>query len=204
MNYIDVALIVIIVVIGFRGFATGFIAELCSLIGILLGVYLASIFAKPVGDAFEKIYNFNSPTIHLVLGFVLVLGICWIVFLAISLLLSKRFQFGGLEFINKALGFVFSSVKVFFIFSFIAYVLSHINFLKENFVATAEQKSQMYVNMIKVARGFMDFSIINKTRENIQNSIENPDQSKSIQDAPKQLKSDAKDVLDSASDSLAK
>ena len=55
MNYIDVALIVIIVVIGFRGFATGFIAELCSLIGILLGVYLASIFAKPVGDAFEKI-----------------------------------------------------------------------------------------------------------------------------------------------------
>ncbi|OBV29813.1 hypothetical protein BKN38_04540 [Helicobacter sp. CLO-3] len=193
MNYIDVALIVLIVVIGFRGFASGFVAEFCSLAGILLGVYLGSVFAVPFGSALKSIYDFNSYTIHTALGFIIVLLVCWLIFVLIGIILAKKLQFSGLDFINKALGFVFSSIKVFFVFSFIAYAISHINFVKENFAKKAQENSQMYVNMIKVADSIMRFPVVDETLQNLGDITEGKTTAKSIQEGLEQVKKTTQD-----------
>jgi len=156
MNYIDVGLIVLIVVIGFRGFATGFIAEVCSFAGIVAGVYLGSLYAESMGgmlaSTFNGIYTIDSPTARYWIGFVMVLLLCWILGLALSLILMRRFSFGALDFINRGLGFIFSSIKVFFMLSFIVYGVSQLEFVKQNFVKIAKEKSDMYETMIKWAQ----------------------------------------------------
>ncbi len=167
MNYIDVALIVIIVVIGFRGFASGFVAEFCSLVSVLLGVYLGSVFASPVGNVLKNVYDFGSSTIHTTLGFIIVLLVCWALFVLIGIVLASKLVFLRLDFLNKGLGFVFASVKVFFIFSFIAYAVSQISFIRENFVQSARANSQMYVNMINIAQKIMKLSVVDGTLQNL-------------------------------------
>ncbi|MDL0079549.1 CvpA family protein [Helicobacter zhangjianzhongii] len=167
MNYIDVALIVIIVVIGFRGFASGFVAEFCSLVGVLLGVYLGSVFASPVGNVLKNVYDFGSSTIHTTLGFIIVLLVCWALFVLIGIVLASKLVFLRLDFLNKGLGFIFASVKVFFIFSFIAYAVSQISFIRENFVQSARANSQMYVNMINIAQKIMKLSVVDGTLQNL-------------------------------------
>lgn len=188
MNYIDVALIVIVVVIGFRGFASGFVAEFCSLAGILLGVFLASIFAYSVGNGLKNVYDFGSDTIHITLGFVIVLLVCWAFFVLIGVVLAKKIEFLRLEFINKGLGFVLASVKVFFIFSFIAYAVSQITFIKENFAQTAKEKSQMYVNMINIAQKIMRFPAVKATMENIENFADGKGGAASVGEAAQEVK----------------
>lgn len=181
MNYIDVALIVIIVVIGFRGFASGFVSEFCSLVGVLLGVYLGSVFAVPAGELLRSVYDFGSDTIHVTLGFLVVLLLCWAIFVLLGLLLASKVGFLRLEFLNKGLGFVFASVKVFFIFSFIAYAVSQINFIQQNFVQSAREKSQMYVNMISVAEKIMQLPVVASTTKNLGDITEGEAGDKSFQ-----------------------
>lgn len=192
MNYIDVALIVIIVVIGFRGFAAGFIAEFSSLVGILLGVYLGALFAYPIGEALKGIYNFNSVTIHLALGFLITLLVCWCFFVLIGIVLGRKVHFlGALDFLDKSLGFVFSSIKTFFIFSFIAYGISHINFLQDNFIKAAQEKSQMYVNMIKVAQKIVHLPAVDEISQNLSNIKDGKPNVKTMQEGVEKLKNDA-------------
>ncbi|MGX3044606.1 CvpA family protein [Helicobacter sp. T3_23-1056] len=157
MNYIDAVLLVVIVIFGFRGFANGFIAEVCSLVGILIGVYLGSMFAVPVGEVLTQIHDFHSKSLHTMLGFLCVLGISWIFFMLISYVLSKQFTFLGLGFVNKSLGFVFACVKIFFVFSICAYALSKVHFIEENVGKIAREQSQIYVNMLKVAQFIIHF-----------------------------------------------
>lgn len=188
MNYIDVALIVIIVVIGFRGFASGFVSEFCSLAGILLGVFLGSIFAYPVGNALKSAYDFGSLTIHMTLGFIIVLLVCWAFFVLLGVLLAKKVEFLRLEFVNKGLGFVLASVKVFFIFSFIAYAISQLAFIKENFAKTAAEKSQMYVNMITIADKIMRFKPVEETMGNLKDMSEGKPGAASMEQGVKEAK----------------
>lgn len=157
MNYVDAGLIIVIVVFGFRGFASGFIKEVCSLIGIAVGVYLGSMFAVPVGEVLTQIHDFQSKSIHNMLGFLTVLGISWLFFMLLAYALTRQFTFLGLEFINKALGFVFACCKIFFIFSIFAYALSQISFIEENVGKIAREKSQIYVNMLKMAQFVIQF-----------------------------------------------
>ncbi len=174
MNYIDVALIVIIVVIGFRGFATGFVSEASSFVGVVLGVFLASMFGVHMGKAVQSLYDFNSPTIHYVFGFITILLLCMFIFWTIGFVISKKLQLTGLNFLNKGLGFVFASIKVFFVFSFIVYAISQISFLNTTFKPFAEKHSQMYVSMMKVAGVFIKLPVVNQTIENLQNATTNP------------------------------
>ncbi|WP_317372211.1 CvpA family protein [Helicobacter canis] len=188
MNYIDVALIVIIVVIGFRGFASGFVAEFCSLVGVLLGVYLGSVFASPMGNALKNVYDFGSATIHTTLGFIIVLLVCWALFVLLGVVLASKLVFLRLDFLNKGLGFVFASVKVFFIFSFIAYAVSQINFIRENFAQSAREKSQMYVNMINVAQKIMHLPVVDGALQNLSDISQGKSSAESFAQGVEELK----------------
>ena len=167
MNYVDAGLIIVVVVFGFRGFANGFIREVCSLIGILIGVYLGSMFAVPVGEVLTQIHDFNSKPIHTALGFLVVLCVSWIFFMLVAYALSRTFTFLGLEFVNKALGFVFCSLKTFFIFSIIAYALSQVKFIEENVGKIARENSQIYLKMLKAAEFVVHFPIADSTKQNL-------------------------------------
>lgn len=182
MNYIDAGLIVVIVVFGFRGFANGFIREVCSLLGILIGVYLGSMFAIPVGEVLTQIHDFNSKTIHTVLGFFVVLGVSWIFFMLVAYALSRTFTFMGLDFVNKTLGFVFCSVKTFFIFSIIAYCLSQVKFIEENVGKVARENSQIYLKMLKAAEFVIHFPIVDSAKQNL------PQVPESLQNVQKSIK----------------
>lgn len=144
MGYIDLILIVIIVVIGLRGFYNGLVNELAGVIGIVFGVFLASRFSERMGEWFSgSVYNFNSPSVSALIGFVIILAVVWIICLIIGVLISKMIKISDFVIIDKTLGFIFSCCKIFLIIGFILYVASYPVFMK-NFVTYMNTHSKIY------------------------------------------------------------
>ncbi|WP_163533304.1 CvpA family protein [Helicobacter suis] len=149
--YIDIALAVLIVGVGLRGFYNGFIDEVSGLLGIVLGVYLASRWAERVGSLFSShVYAFHDPSMSSLVGFVLVLACVWIAFLVTGVIVSKAIVLSNLGIIDRILGFLFGCTKIFLILAFLLYTISRLSFMKSLDVYL-HAHSQIYPYMYTIA-----------------------------------------------------
>ena len=200
MNWIDIVLLVIILLIGFKGFFDGLIHEVSSLVGIVVGIFFASRLALDMGLLFSKyIYPITTPSLCIILGFIIILVCFWVAFLILGVIFSKISKISGLGILDKILGYLFSCVKVFCIFSFIFFALMQINFIREiDFIKTLPQKSKVYAAMIDTANIIIKFAnseeiakkihsankavdqIVEKTQENISSPIDALQKNKTI------------------------
>jgi len=134
MSIFDAIIIIIIMILGIKGFFNGFIKEIAGFIGIVGGLYLASIFYHQVGvfinDNLMVIKNHSA--IDLV-GFVEVFFGFWVVCLFIGFLLSKILKIAALGIFDRLLGLIFSAGKFFIIVSVILTLLYQVEFFKEKF-----------------------------------------------------------------------
>ncbi len=170
MGYIDITILVIILLIGLKGFFDGFIKEFSTLIGIIVGIFFASRLASEMAIFFNHyIYQINSPSMALILGFIIVLAFFWIGFLIIGYILSKFLHFAGLGILDRILGYVFSCIKVFCIFAFIIYGLHQINFIKEiDFVKKLPMQSKVYEAMLETAKIIVNFDSLETMEQKMQ------------------------------------
>lgn len=151
MGYIDLILIIIIVVIGLRGFYNGFVNEISGVLGIALGVFFASRFAQAMGEwVTSSVYDFKTPSIATLIGFVIILAVIWVAFLIVGVILSKFIKITDFSIIDKTLGFIFSCCKIFLIIGFILYASSIPKWM-QNFNAYLEKNSKIYPMMYKVS-----------------------------------------------------
>ncbi len=131
LNQLDLIIGSIVILIGIKGFMNGFFKEIFGLIGIVLGIFLASrlstVMASFIGDYLLHIENKALLTLG---GFFVVLALVWIGTLSVGTLLSKLTNASGLGIVNNILGFIAGGGKYFIIFAIIITALSNISLLK--------------------------------------------------------------------------
>jgi membrane protein required for colicin V production len=134
MNYFDLAVGSIILLLGLKGLLNGFSKEVFGMVGIVGGVYVASHIGGFIGKFLsENLFHFETATAINLVGFVFALGIFWLLMVALGAGFKKLSSLSGLGPLDRVLGFLVGSSKFFFIISIIVYALFSVTAIKENF-----------------------------------------------------------------------
>ena len=170
MGYIDITILGIVLLVSFKGFYDGFVQEVSTLIGIVVGIFFASRLSGEMAVLFNQyIYNLNSPSVSLILGFIIVLAVFWVGFMLIGMAVSRFVKLTGLGILDRILGYVFSCVKVFCVFAFIIYGLNQIKFIQEiEFMKQLPKNSKVYDAMLDTAKVIVNFDSIDEVDSRIQ------------------------------------
>lgn len=134
MNYFDVAVGSIVLLLGLKGLMNGFSKELFGLIGIVGGLFVASHIGGPIGKFLnESVLHFQTAAAVNLVGFVFTVGIFWLLMVALGAGFKRLSTLSGLGVLDQILGFFVGASKFFFIASVIVYALFSVTAIKENF-----------------------------------------------------------------------
>ena len=132
LNRLDLIIGSIVILVGIRGFVSGFFKEIFGLMGLVLGIFLASRLSTAMAAFIsDYIIHIENKTLLTLGGFFAVLAIVWIGALSIGTLLSKLINASGLGIINNLLGFIAGGGKYFIIFAIVIAIFSNIALLKD-------------------------------------------------------------------------
>jgi len=134
LNYFDVAVGSIVLLLGLKGLLNGFSKEVFGLIGIVGGIFVASHIGGIIGKFLsDNLFHFETSTAVNLVGFIFALGIFWLLMVALGAGFKKLSTLSGLGALDRGLGFVVGSSKFFFILSVIVYALFSVTAIEENF-----------------------------------------------------------------------
>jgi membrane protein required for colicin V production len=134
LNYFDVAVGSVVLLLGLKGLLNGFSKEVFGLAGIVGGVYVASHVGGIIGKFLSDVlFHFESPTATNMVGFIFALGIFWLIMISLGAGFKKLSALSGLGPLDRSLGFLIGSSKFFFIISMIIYALFSVTAIRENF-----------------------------------------------------------------------
>ena len=177
-NMLDIIVGILILLLGIKGVINGFIKEFFGLTGILLGVYIASVYAKDVGSWISaNVYTFENASAISLIGFIVLLVGIWILCLILAEIAQKLIQISALGALNRIFGFCFGAAKIFVIFAIIIYAISNIGFIKSS-VEKYTQNSYLYPALMATGSAIMKIEIANKevapALDEVKEKIENP------------------------------
>ncbi|NPA65709.1 MAG: CvpA family protein [Epsilonproteobacteria bacterium] len=133
INYFDLVIGGIILLLGLKGVINGFFKELFGLIGIVGGVFVASRVAEDVGTYLsDLIFHFQNQSAVTFTGFLVTLAVFWAIMVAIGLIFKKLSSASGLGMVDRLFGFVLGASKFFLIIAMIAYALNNIEVIRKN------------------------------------------------------------------------
>ncbi|MDD4854422.1 MAG: CvpA family protein [Sulfuricurvum sp.] len=134
LNYFDVAVGSIVLLLGLKGLLNGFSKELFGLIGIVGGLFVASHIGGAIGKFLnDLIFGFESATAINLMGFIFSVGIFWLLMVALGAGFKRLSSLSGLGSLDRTLGFIVGASKFFFILSVIIYALFSVTAIRENF-----------------------------------------------------------------------
>lgn len=128
MNYIDIAIVGLVIFGAVKGFSKGFIIEAASLIALILGLIGALLFSSTVGTLLESFIDADHipPSgVLFILSFIAII-------IGINLLakfLTRVLKMAALGGLNRLLGAVFGGLKFILILSAITLILDQFEFL---------------------------------------------------------------------------
>lgn len=107
MNILDIIIAIILVIAAVMGYRRGVIEQVCSLAGILLGIYLAFKFSNALGDWLNIGERFTP-----IVNFVIILIVVIIILILIGKLFRKVFHMTGLGIVDRLGGLALSVLKI--------------------------------------------------------------------------------------------
>lgn len=150
MNYIDIIILLILVYGAARGFFKGLIVEVFTLLGLVLGVFLAMKYSVYAENVLRDFLNVSESYLHpvgLAVTFLLVAVVTYL----LGKMLTKLVDVIALGIPNKLLGMLFGVLKYFVLICFVLMITDSLNetfgFLK----AETQEKSIFY-------RPFLNFA----------------------------------------------
>ena len=167
-NYFDIVIVTIIIILALKGLFSGFIREVCSVIGIVGGVLLASRFNVDLSLWINSFLKLESQTLLNLIGFMIILGAVWILSLVLAEVVVRFAKFIKLGKLDKILGVFVAGIKIFLILSIILFTFSRINFLS-NFTGKLQDSSFCYPIMIKVGDFIVKTDFVSETRKDVMN-----------------------------------
>lgn len=148
LNYFDLIVTVIILLLGLKGILNGFFKELFGLVGIIGGIFIASRFGDTIGQQLsDAIFKFDSQAAISFTGFLVTLLVFWLLMIGAGVLFKKLSAASGLGPFDRILGFVFGSGKFFLIASVILYALFNVNAIRKN-LEPAMESSKLFGVMV--------------------------------------------------------
>lgn len=121
MNGIDVFIGIILLIGLFQGLKNGFFSEIGSLLGLIVGLWVAVVYHNDVEYLLAQQFTLGEGWLHL-LGFLLPFVVLYIIFLAISGLISALFKAISLNWVNRLAGGLFCLIKGLFFMSILVNV----------------------------------------------------------------------------------
>ena len=111
MSTLDIIILVCFVPAIVRGIQRGFIAQVVSLVSVVLGIWLAFQFSEIVCEWLRQYLPNLSETILHIIGFVLILAVVALLFHLVGKLILRIFKAVDLGWFNWILGIIFSLLK---------------------------------------------------------------------------------------------
>lgn len=174
INWFDIVVIGIIVLFGLRGLTNGIIKEVFGILGLIGGLFLAVRYKEIAGQWISaNIYDLSSGSsitgsgTEVLAGFLVVLFSVWILCLILGEILAKLIGATGLSIIDRLGGFLFSSAKIFLIFSVLA-VLIHASAFLNKQTKPYFEKSITYPYLLHAGNTIMQIG----ENQDIKNTLE--------------------------------
>ena len=122
MGIFDIFVGIIALVALVNGWRKGLIAQVCSIVAIVAGIWLSASFGETVGSMLSVDAQYAKPA-----GFMIVFAAVLIVLALLSRVVMKIFSFVGLGVVNSALGAVLSVAKYALILGFLCSAFNNFN-----------------------------------------------------------------------------
>jgi membrane protein required for colicin V production len=133
INYFDIAIGIIVLLLGLKGLLNGFFKEVFGLIGIIGGIFVASRAGNALGHAISShIASFTNETAIKFTGFLITFALFWLVMVAIGYTFKKLSNLSGLGPLDRILGFIVGGGKFFLIIAVITYAAYNIKIFRMN------------------------------------------------------------------------
>ncbi|MDT0649415.1 CvpA family protein [Autumnicola edwardsiae] len=171
MNIVDIVLALILLYGAVRGFFRGILAEIASLVGIVLGIYGAIRFSHILSDLLENYVDWDMQYVNLLSFAITFFIILFLVALA-GKILTNIAAFAALGIVNKILGAGFGLLKVAFLTSVIIMFFKSTNEEIDLIQEEALEESKLYEPVERIAPLLLP-SILREARErNILNDLD--------------------------------
>jgi membrane protein required for colicin V production len=171
INYFDIIVGIIILLLGLKGIINGFFKELFGLLGIVGGIFVASRIGEAVGRLIsDALFHFESHSAIGFTGFLITLAAFWAAMIATGMMFKKLSKLSGLGPVDKILGFVVGSGKFFLIGAVIAYALYNINAVRTNLEPMMEN-SLLFPALVATGSVIMHIDAV-ETSEDINETVD--------------------------------
>jgi len=175
INYFDIIVAVIIVLLGLKGILNGFFKELFGLIGIVGGIFIASRFGDVVGQYLsDLVFHFANQSAINFTGFLVTLIVFWIVMIILGQIFKKLSSMSGLGIFDRILGFIFGVSKFFLIAAVIAFAVNNVKALKPTIDSTF--KDSILFPVLVETGGFIMKIDPSELSTHVNDSVENATQ----------------------------
>jgi len=150
ISILDIILIVPLAWFTYKGFSKGLIIELATLIGLLLGIYIAGNFSFYTADFLRDKFDFHSQYMNIISFTLTFIGVVILVML-FGKSLEKVVNLLMLSFINKLAGALFGLLKVSFILSVLIFILTSFGIEDSIINKEVQKKSYLYEPVKSIA-----------------------------------------------------
>lgn len=149
ISFFDLAVAILLLIFGIKGLFTGLIKEVFGLIGIIGGIFVASRYAQNVGNIIDtSIYHIANKSSIYFIGFLVALLVFWLASIIVGFLFTKLIGLSGLGLLNRILGFLVGSLKIFLLFSILIFALRSMDIFRNN-IDNKLKNSFIYPYLIK-------------------------------------------------------
>lgn len=165
INYFDIIVGIIILLLGLKGLLNGFFKEIFGLIGIIGGIFVASRLGSYVGEIISHAIPFvTNKTAIAFIGFVLTFAAFWLIMILIGYGFKRLSSYSGLGPLDRIFGFIVGAGKFFLIFAVILYAAYNIKIFRAN-IKPMMQNSILFPILIKTGGYIMKTNQSNVTNK---------------------------------------
>ena len=143
VSWFDLVVVALVLVLGIKGLLNGFIKEIFGIIGLIGGVIVASRYASEVGELISKNIYAIAENFWFHIGFLITLIVFWVVCLGLGQIFNKILKMSGFSFLDRLLGFIVGSAKIFLVFAIFVFIISRIAIINEK-IEPYSKKSFLY------------------------------------------------------------
>jgi len=149
VSIFDLGVGILLLIFGVKGLFNGFIKEVFGLVGIIGGIFIASRYANDMGNFIDaNVYHITNRASIYFIGFLAVLLTFWLASLLVGFIFTKLISLSGLGLLNRILGFITGSLKIFLLFSILIFALRSMDIFKNN-IDNKLNNSYIYPYLIK-------------------------------------------------------
>jgi membrane protein required for colicin V production len=156
---IDIIVVAIVLLMALKGLMNGFIKEFASLIGLVVGVFLASRFSEGIAQLIDTyLLHLEDQSILKLIGFVVILLVLWVGFIVVGTLVEQLKSTFHPSMLSRVLGFVVGGIKYFVVLALIVTAFSSVQFIQDNFKERIT-KSTLYPTLNQVGSTLLNLPI---------------------------------------------